>query len=98
MPLLGAAILLIAIKEGPTIFLGFSVPFEVKSILILAIGKLFGFRFLKSGSTIPGNNGRNQQIRTEYDFYNQIANQDKLLEGLKDANRELITSLATTGE
>lgn len=41
LPLLGAAFLLVSIKEGPTIFLGFSVPFEIKSILILAIGKLF---------------------------------------------------------
>jgi len=41
LPLLGAAFLLVSIKEGPTIFLGFSVPFEIKSIMILAIGKLF---------------------------------------------------------
>lgn len=41
LPLLGAAILLVSIKEGPTIFLGFSVPFEVKAIVVLAMGKLF---------------------------------------------------------
>jgi hypothetical protein len=41
LPLLGAAILLISIKEGPVIFLGFSVPFEIKAIVILAIAKLF---------------------------------------------------------
>lgn len=41
LPLLGAAILLVSIKEGPTIFLGFSVPFEVKSIVVLAMAKLF---------------------------------------------------------
>lgn len=41
LPLLGAAILLISIKEGPIIFLGFSVPFEIKAIVILAIAKLF---------------------------------------------------------
>lgn len=41
LPLLGAAILLISIEKGPTIFLGFAVPFEIKSILILAIAKLF---------------------------------------------------------
>lgn len=41
LPLLGAAILLVSIKEGPTIFLGFSVPFEIKAIVILAIAKLF---------------------------------------------------------
>ena len=37
LPLLGAAILLISIEKGPTIFLGFAVPFEIKSIIILAM-------------------------------------------------------------
>lgn len=41
LPLLGAAILLISIEKGPAIFLGFAVPFEIKSIIILAIAKLF---------------------------------------------------------
>lgn len=41
LPLLGAAILLISIEKGPAIFLGFAVPFEIKSIIILAMAKLF---------------------------------------------------------
>lgn len=41
LPLLGAAILLISIKMGPDVFLGLSVPFEIKALLVLAIGKLF---------------------------------------------------------
>lgn len=41
LPLLGAAVLLISIEKGPSIFLGFAVPFEIKSIIILAIAKLF---------------------------------------------------------
>ncbi len=41
LPLIGAAILLISIKLGEEIFLGISVPFEVKALIILAIGKLF---------------------------------------------------------
>ena len=41
LPLLGAAILLISIEKGPAVFLGFAVPFEIKSILILATAKLF---------------------------------------------------------
>lgn len=41
LPLLGAAILLISIKLGEEVFLGLSVPFEVKALIILAIGKLF---------------------------------------------------------
>lgn len=97
MPLLGAAILLIAIKEGPTIFLGFSVPFEIKSILILAIGKLFGSVFEVQGLQFQAITEEISKFKTEYDFYNQSVNQEKLLDGMKDANRELITSLATTG-
>jgi len=41
LPLIGAAILLISIRLGEQVFLGLSVPFEVKSLVILAIGKLF---------------------------------------------------------
>jgi|WetSurMetagenome_2_1015567.scaffolds.fasta_scaffold21741_3 hypothetical protein len=97
LPLLGAAILLISIKEGPTIFLGFSVPFEVKSILILAIGKLFGSVFEIQGLQFQAITEEINKFETEYDFYNQSVTQENLLEGLKEANKELITSLATTG-
>jgi hypothetical protein len=41
LPLIGAAILLISIKLGDEIFLGLSVPFEVKALIVLAIGKLY---------------------------------------------------------
>jgi hypothetical protein len=41
LPLLGAAILLISIKLGEEVFLGLSVPFEIKALIVLALGKLF---------------------------------------------------------
>ena len=41
LPLIGAAILLISIRLGEAIFVGLSVPFEIKSLIILALGKLF---------------------------------------------------------
>jgi hypothetical protein len=41
LPLIGAAILLISIKLGEEIFLGISVPFEIKALIVLALGKLF---------------------------------------------------------
>jgi hypothetical protein len=41
LPLIGAALLLISIKLGEEVFLGLSVPFEVKALMILALGKLF---------------------------------------------------------
>jgi len=41
LPLIGAAILLVSISLGEEIFLGISVPFEIKALIVLAIGKLF---------------------------------------------------------
>ncbi len=41
LPLIGAAILLVSIKLGPEIFLGISVPFEIKALIVLALAKLF---------------------------------------------------------
>lgn len=41
LPLVGAAILLVSIKLGPEIFLGISVPFEIKALIVLAMAKLF---------------------------------------------------------
>jgi hypothetical protein len=41
LPLIGAAILLVSIKLGEEVFIGISVPFEIKALIVLAIGKLF---------------------------------------------------------
>jgi hypothetical protein len=41
LPLIGAAILLVSIKLGEEVFIGLSVPFEIKALIVLAIGKLF---------------------------------------------------------
>ena len=41
LPLLGAALLLISIRMGEEVFLGLSVPFEIKALIVLALGKLF---------------------------------------------------------
>ena len=41
LPLIGAAILLVSIRLGEEVFLGLSVPFEIKALIVLAIGKLF---------------------------------------------------------
>jgi hypothetical protein len=41
LPLIGAALLLISIQLGNEVFLGLSVPFEVKALIVLALGKLF---------------------------------------------------------
>ncbi len=41
LPLIGAAILLLSIRMGEAVFLGLSVPFEIKALIVLALGKLF---------------------------------------------------------
>lgn len=41
LPLIGAAILLISVRLGDEVFLGISVPFEIKALIVLALGKLF---------------------------------------------------------
>ena len=41
LPLIGAAILLVSIRLGEEVFLGIAVPFEIKALIVLAIGKLF---------------------------------------------------------
>ncbi len=41
LPLIGAAILLLSIRLGQDVFLGLSVPFEIKALIVLALGKLF---------------------------------------------------------
>jgi hypothetical protein len=97
MPLLGAAILLISIKVGPTIFLGFSVPFEIKSIIILAIAKLFGSVFEVQGLQFQAITEEVSKFETEYSFFNQSMNQVRLVESIKVANEELIMNLVSTG-
>ncbi len=85
LPLLGAAFLLISIKEGPIIFLGFSVPFEIKSIVILAIAKLFETVFdaqgLKFAELREELNNLEQEYFTERDEIHQRAILQQLHDG-----------------
>jgi len=97
MPLLGAAILLISIKIGPTIFLGFSVPFEIKSIIILAIAKLFDSVFEVQGLQFQAITEEVGKFETEYSFFNQSMNQLKLVESFKTANQELMMNMVASG-
>lgn len=41
LPLIGAALLLISVNLGREVFQGLSVPFEIKALIVLALGKLF---------------------------------------------------------
>lgn len=97
MPLLGAAILLISIKIGPVIFLGFSVPFEIKSIIILAIAKLFGSVFETQGLQFQAITEEINKFETEYSFFNQSMNQISLVESIKSANEDLVMNMVSSG-
>lgn len=84
LPLLGAAILLISIKEGPVIFLGFSVPFEIKSIVILAIGKLFETVFDSQGLKFAELREELNDLEKEYFTERDDIHQRAILQQLHD--------------
>jgi hypothetical protein len=89
LPLLGAAILLVSIKEGPTLFLGFSVPFEVKSIIILAIGRLFNSVFETQALRYSEVHEDLKKVETEYYYEQQEVLQDSMIEELKKMNTSI---------
>ena len=84
LPLLGAAILLISIKEGPVIFLGFSVPFEIKSIVILAIAKLFEIVFDSQGLKFAELREELNDLEKEYFTERDDIHQRAILQQLHD--------------
>lgn len=93
LPLIGAAILLVSIKIGPQLFLGFSVPFEIKSIIILAIAKLFGSVFEAQGLRYAKIVEEVKNVETEYYYENRGKMQDDLIYKLSNANREVLTEI-----
>ncbi len=84
LPLLGAAILLISIKEGPIIFLGFSVPFEIKSIVILAVAKLFEIVFDSQGLKFAELREELNDLEKEYFTERDDIHQRAILQQLHD--------------
>ena len=84
LPVLGAAILLVSIKEGPTIFLGFSVPFEVKSIVVLAMAKLFDSVFSSQALKFQEIAVEINKIEEEYYFEKEESTRLATLAELKE--------------
>jgi len=84
LPLLGAAILLISIKEGPIIFLGFSVPFEIKAIVILAVAKLFETVFDSQGLKFAELREELNDLEKEYFTEREDIHQRAILQQLHD--------------
>jgi len=97
MPLLGAAILLLSTQLGKDVFLGFSVPFEIKSIVILAIGKLFGTVFETQGLQYQEITEEVKDVEEEYQFYNEFHMQNRLVESIKSTNEQLLLGLTGAG-
>lgn len=82
LPLIGAAILLISIKLGEEIFLGLSVPFEVKALIVLAIGKLFEPVLDQLGVEFQNVVNHVEDIREKYFSRIQIENSKNLMKQL----------------
>jgi len=84
LPLLGAAILLISIKIGPQVFLGISVPFEIKAIVVLAIAKLFESVFESQGLKFAELREELNDLEKEYFSEREDIHQRAILQELHD--------------
>jgi hypothetical protein len=82
LPLIGAAVLLISITLGEEIFLGLSVPFEIKALIVLAIGKLFMPVLDQLGVEFQNVVNHVKDIRDKYFSRIQIENSRNLMKGL----------------
>jgi len=79
LPLIGAAILLISIRLGEEVFLGISVPFEIKALIVLAIGKLFEPVLDQLGVEFQNVVNHVKDIREKYFSRIQIENSKAML-------------------
>jgi len=82
LPLIGAAILLISIQLGKEVFLGLSVPFEVKALIVLALGKLFEPVLDQLGVEFQNVVNHVSDIKERYFSRIQIENSKNLLKQL----------------
>jgi hypothetical protein len=86
LPLIGAAILLISIKLGEEVFLGLSVPFEVKALIVLAIGKLFEPVLDQLGVEFQNIVNHVSDIRDKYFSRIQVENSKNILRQLNSSS------------
>jgi len=82
LPLIGAAILLISIQLGQEVFLGISVPFEIKALIVLALGKLFEPVLDQLGVEFQNVVNHVKDIRDKYFSRIQIENSKSLMKQL----------------
>ncbi len=79
LPLIGAAILLVSIRLGEEVFLGISIPFEIKALIVLAIGKLFEPVLDQLGVEFQNVVNHVKDIREKYFSRIQIENSKAML-------------------
>lgn len=97
LPLLGAAILLVSIKEGPTIFLGFAVPFEIKAIVVLAIAKLFDSVFSAQAVKYQEVQEELNQIEKEYYANREGTELRNIANELRDISKKTYATMQGQG-
>ena len=79
LPLIGAAILLVSVRLGEEVFLGISVPFEIKALIVLAIGKVFEPVLDQLGVEFQNVVNHVKDIREKYFSRIQIENSKAML-------------------
>ncbi len=94
LPLIGAAILLISIKLGEEVFLGLSVPFEIKALIVLALGKLFEPVLDQLGVEFQTVVNHVSDIKEKYFSRIQVENSKNLLKQLNQTGAGLGTGLS----
>jgi len=92
LPLIGAAILLISIRFGEEVFLGISVPFEVKALIVLAIGKLFEPVLDQLGVEFQNVVNHVKDLREKYFSRIQVENSKSLMKQLNQSSTGLMRS------
>ncbi|MGE5429627.1 MAG: hypothetical protein ACM3QX_01030 [Syntrophomonadaceae bacterium] len=96
LPLIGAAILLISIKLGPEIFLGLSVPFEIKALIVLALGKLFEPVLDELSVEFQHVINRANELKNRYYAQTQIEHFQKVIDQLNENTK--MTNVASVAD
>lgn len=91
LPLIGAAILLISIKLGEEVFLGLSVPFEIKALIVLALGKLFEPVLDQLGVEFQTVVNHVSDIKEKYFSRIQVENSKNLLKQLSQPSTGIVS-------
>lgn len=94
LPLIGAAVLLISIKLGEEVFLGISVPFEIKALIVLAIGKLFEPVLDQLGVEFQNVVNHIKDIRERYFSRIQIENSKNLIKQIGSNSNHIVPEIS----